>query len=97
MCCVKICLTKLLIRRGPDRHQAGDEILLLEWDLKTFSNHCQLLAVSLTNAADFFLEWDQRGQCFGEQEETEAMPPRERHASLRLMTYFVKADRKNLC
>lgn len=76
MCCVKICLTKLLIRRGPDRHQAGAEIRLLEWDLKPFSNHCQLHAVSLRNAADFFLEWDQRGQCFGEQEETEAMPPR---------------------
>lgn len=37
----KICGAKLLIRRGPDRHQASAEILLLERDLKTFSNHCR--------------------------------------------------------
>lgn len=55
MCCVKICVAKLLIRQGPDRHQAGAEILLFE-DLKTFSNHCRLLAASLTNASDFSLE-----------------------------------------
>lgn len=75
---------------------SGAEILLWEWILKACSNRCRLLAASLTNSADSFLEEDQQGHCFGEQERQTPRHWERRRGSLRLMTYFVKADKKHL-